>query len=1321
MQSVRFQSLRLAFVWGLRIVAAIYFIAAFGIVAARWFVTTQLDSFRDDITATLSNALGVMIEADGVDASFDVIRPVLHLTGVRISRPGGPVSLMLPKVDAEFSWASLLHLEPRFHELDVTGAELTVRRLDSSRWDIAGFEIQHSNDRDAHESAFGARQAFTPWLLEQNSLILRNGHFRFIDERPEAQIDGKPQVIDIRDANLVFVQKFSDWRLAAEARLLERGIERHVQIRTVVEKTFFSDNADPLTWKGRVWAETDHIDLAMLLKRLGLRSPLRSGSGETALWADFDQGRLTQLTMDVAVRGVNARIDPLLQPILLTNLTGRLSFQANRSDAWSFRAEKVAFRTDRGKVFGPTDISADCSIDEGTHMPNACRFSATAIDIGALTSISSAVPLPPDLGKFLREHPLSGNIRDIVIETKNDFRIPENWRFNLVFDKLTLPSGSGMPGFRNLSGTVTSREYGTYDLVLESRIASLAFPGIFRNERMNFDVLRAKSSVRLEPEPTIEIHELLAENRDSAVTARGVWRATGGPGYVDLSGEILRAEATAVPRYLPEAIGRSVLDYLRAAILGGHSPGGKWVLKGDLQNFPWVDANANAGLFRIEADVVNGRYDFLPNLAPNGVRQGEPGSLWPILEDIDAKLIFEGDGMRIVGTTATSAGLSARRIEVEIPHYAEAMLTVRGDIAGDLRDGLAYLQKSVTLRELVGNAFETSRGSGVATAALELLIPLAHPERLRLSLDLGVQQARFAYGHGLPEVTNLSGELRITEKTLSTTLLSGMTASGSLTGSAKLENDVLTMHFQGALNPDEAARIVGVPAALPFFSKLSGTASYQADVVADLAQKTLEVSAKSNMRGMASALPAPLAKTEQAVWPLAFKLAMPLTGSAYDITVDLQEYGHAQLLLRGRTLERAGVGIGRRINLPERGLAVGVKTPKIALTSWLELFQNADETAEAVASMQSSGANTSSPDITRFEVECDELEVFDRPLHNVIGTLRTVGKDRHLRINADEVKGQVEFFAPRPDDPTRWIVKLTQLHVPDAVSRDVSNAIDETTTLTVQLDLPNIDLVIDDLRLGEMLIGKVELAARRNNTSKTWEIENLMIRNPGATLSARGGWSESDNRTRLFARAAVRSTGDVLHSLNVRDVVQDAPGTFTVNLEWAGQPQMFSTNTLNGNIAAHADKGRLVQVEPGAGRLLSLLSMQHLMRRLTLDFSDVVSQGLVFDSLDVQASLENGVLSTPQTTLASSSASIFISGVVDLNHEALDLKAVVLPSLNTEGASLALAVANPIVGLSTFVAQLALKDRLNAFFQQEYHVSGNFDDPIVEKVTGANH
>ena len=83
------------------------------------------------------------------------------------------------------------------------------------------------------------------------------------------------------------------------------------------------------------------------------------------IWADLERGKLTQFTSDVAIQNVGAQLDRKLEPIHLKTLRGRLSFQADQSDRWDFRAEKVGFVTDRGRRFGPTDITAACRTDEG--------------------------------------------------------------------------------------------------------------------------------------------------------------------------------------------------------------------------------------------------------------------------------------------------------------------------------------------------------------------------------------------------------------------------------------------------------------------------------------------------------------------------------------------------------------------------------------------------------------------------------------------------------------------------------------------------------------------------------------------------------------------------------------------------------------------------------------------------------------------------------------------------------------------------------------------------------------------------------------------
>jgi hypothetical protein len=55
--------------------------------------------------------------------------------------------------------------------------------------------------------------------------------------------------------------------------------------------------------------------------------------------------------------------------------------------------------------------------------------------------------------------------------------------------------------------------------------------------------------------------------------------------------------------------------------------------------------------------------------------------------------------------------------------------------------------------------------------------------------------------------------------------------------------------------------------------------------------------------------------------------------------------------------------------------------------------------------------------------------------------------------------------------------------------------------------------------------------------------------------------------------------------------------------------------TLSGEMKLEASKGQFLKLDPGAGKLLGLISLQTLPRRFSLDFGDVFSQGFAFDSI----------------------------------------------------------------------------------------------------------
>lgn len=116
--------------------------------------------------------------------------------------------------------------------------------------------------------------------------------------------------------------------------------------------------------------------------------------------------------------------------------------------------------------------------------------------------------------------------------------------------------------------------------------------------------------------------------------------------------------------------------------------------------------------------------------------------------------------------------------------------------------------------------------------------------------------------------------------------------------------------------------------------------------------------------------------------------------------------------------------------------------------------------------------------------------------------------------------------------------------------------------------------------------------------------------------------------------------------------------------------------------------------------------MQHLLRRLTLDFRDVLGKGFAFDSAHVAGTVKNGVLSIPKASVLGSSATVMVGGSISLVRETLDLDAIILPAINAGGPALALSIINPAVGIGTFLTQWVLKDQLSNMFRMEYEIKG---------------
>ena len=62
------------------------------------------------------------------------------------------------------------------------------------------------------------------------------------------------------------------------------------------------------------------------------------------------------------------------------------------------------------------------------------------------------------------------------------------------------------------------------------------------------------------------------------------------------------------------------------------------------------------------------------------------------------------------------------------------------------------------------------------------------------------------------------------------------------------------------------------------------------------------------------------------------------------------------------------------------------------------------------------------------------------------------------------------------------------------------------------------------------------------------------------------------------------------------------------------------------------------------------------------------------------------------------------------------MKVLVIPDINAGAASLVYSAINPVIGLTTFIAQYVLRKPLSESNTQQFHIDGTWSEPRVTQV-----
>lgn len=1248
---------------------AAFFAFAAAFLVLRYWVLPDIGRYRDDIVAVVSRSIGMPVVIREIEADWLGFRPRVTFVDVRVHDRQGREVLVLPSVDNVVSWRSLLALQLRLSSIEIQGPKLALRRDRSGVLHVAGLKL---------EPRAGGEGEFADWIFRQREITVRDAEIEWIDEQR-----GAPPL----------------WLRSLQFRLQNAG-EAHAFGLTARPPAELGSSLDVRAelqgrslgqlgaWSGRIYAELGDTDLSGWRAWVDYPIDVLAGSGALRVWATLERGKPQLATADVALSGAAVRLRADLPALALSRVGGRLLGRLT-DGGFEVGGRDLGLEVAGGPVLRPTSFRVAWE-RAGAQGPARGSAAASLIELQPLAQIGAFLPLSENLKARLRELAPAGDLLDATFEWSGPISDVTQFSARSRFEGLAMSARDAVPGFSGLSGSVEVTSAGGA-LHLRTANAVVDLPRVFPEPRIPLDALSGRIDWvrRGTSEVEVRVSSLAFSNPHATGNAFGSYvYSDAGPGLIDLSLQVTRADGRYTEKYLPRAsiMGEGTRAWLARAILAGEVSDARMRMTGDLRDFPY--ASSFAGQFFVKAHVKGGILDYAEG--------------WPRIEGIEADLLFDRRSMDIVGRRARILGTELSDVRVSIADMLapKPVLAVRGRAAGPTPQFLGYVASS-PLHDMTGRFTDTVAATGEGRLRLSLDLPLAEPTKTKVAGEYQFFDNSIRYHSDLPPLQNATGSVSFSDSGFNVNAAKGRAFGGAVTVDGGMAGDAgLRIVARGDASAVGLRPVLGAP----WNEFFSGGTDYVATVRARKGRA--EVTVESSLRGMASSLPPPLAKRESEPMPLRVHVQPGAREGESQIAISVANLVAAEVvrtLDARKVVQRVSVALGQQagkaLRMPRQaGLLLYGALPKLNVDPWMEALPRDDAAAKYV----------------EFDLEFGALSGFGRTLNDV--SLKGVADAEGWLVNVGsrELSGEIEYSV---EGRGKLTGRLAHLRIPEEVpgAKPAERS---------RRDLPAIDLVAERFSFRDRALGRLEVRAQQSGLD--WQIDSVSISSPDATVSAKGLWralvpdpgggAAPGARTSLEVNIEAADTGGFLQRFGYPGLVKGGQGKLSGTLAWSGDPVSLDYPSLDGALSLQASNGQFLKVDPGAGKLVSLMNLQMLPKRLTLDFSDVIEKGFQFERLSGSFRFQNGVLRTQDFRMRGSSAEVEMRGEANLVAETQDMRVRVVPSLGAGAATIAGILGGPVVAAGSLLAEKVLRDPLGQIFASEYSVTGTWADPKVERI-----
>ncbi len=1133
-----------------------------------------------------------------------------------------------------------------------------------NRIELAGSALAVRRARNGHYYVGGIpinpadpNSDFSDWLLKQGAVHVSRATLAWQDE-----VRNAPALI-LRNVDFT----------------LENHFHRHLMRLAATPPATFATPAtlradltgksvsDIRTWSGSIEGSVAGMDLAQLANWVDLPYPVSRGWGAANVRVDVSRGALTGVLAGLNAREVSVTLGTTLAPFDLASLRGQLGWRQEGARQ-RVEARNLTLALANAKV---PSFDASFAWDGKTR-----EFAARNLNLSALQPLLPVLPVPQAVQQVMADWQPRGLVDELQLRWQGER--PTDAGFDVAgrFTGLSLAANGTRPGMSNLSGSVRGNEK-SGGVELQGRDMALDLPAVFRDPRLPLDSLLARGGWKKTARGTLfTLAQADFANADAAGSMHGTFEAVRGQrGLIDLTAKLTRGKGTAVYRYMPRAIGDQTVNWVKRAVVAGTSNDTTLTLQGDLARFPF--ANDQGGVFKVAVKVQDGVLDYVEG--------------WPRIEGAEAELLFHGKGMEVRSGKARIFNAQLGPVLAVIPDLGvfDEVLEISGRAEGTAQDFIRFANFS-PVGEILDGLTDEMDGSGNLALVLNLKIPLRHTHDTTLGGRLSFR-GNTIFPAALPRLDRVQGDIVFTENTVASQNLNAQFLGGPLNLAIATRDGHAVIGLQGR------ATSAGL---LPWLGKtwgerLNGEAAWHGQVVLERGKSSVRV--ESDLVGMESRLPSPLTKAAMQPLPLwVTRQPQPDQGQVLEILLG-HTLGAVWQTTPENRISRGEIHFGGAAKLPqEPGLRLAGSGRGLNLSEWLSMLpKNTDEAGLPISAI---------------DLNLGSLDLMGRRFPEVKVQGRTRGGLLRLAVNGRDMSG-IMTYRPEGAAPARLSAQFKQLTIPPAVP----GADDAESVRMRAVEVPTLDLSVEDFRLEDNALGRLEALA--HGSPQGLVIDNLQLTHTDSVVRMSGVWHDvGKTETRANLEVDILDTGRMLSRFGFKDAVKRGSAEIKGDVAWEGSPADFGFRTLAGTLHLKAKNGQFLKVDPGAAKLLGVLSLQSLPRRLSFDFRDIFNDGFAFDEISATMRIARGIMYSDDFRMKGPAAKVNMSGMANLNDETVQLRVKVYPKLS-EGVAVAGALlGGPIAGLGALAAQKLLRDPFEEATSQEYMVTGPWREPDVSKL-----